>query len=328
MIEDSLIIYRLSRAPERRVWKVDVGSLPPRKAEEYLKKVADLQKNRLIYDSTTGQIRDDRKFMAMTEDFWLPRRADGVGTEVQILQGGSNLGNIEDVVYFQKLLYNSLNVPIDRLQADTPFAGNTQEISRAELKFNKFIIRLRQQFQSIFTRILKRHMVLKGLLSLEEFETIEKDIKYEFASDGHWTELMDQQILAQRVQTYMLMQQAGLIGMYFSNKHVRRHIFKQTDEDIRKMNQEIMEEANDPIYAPPDVPADDSNSGSDGIVDSNPGAPKPQHGSAAGEYYDKQHKIENAKHVIAALSSTKEKNDQQAKQYRSAVQIVARNQQK
>ena len=211
-MEDAVIIYRLSRAPERRVWYVDVGNLPKQKADQYVRKVMTDQKNKLIYNSSSGEIQDSRKFLTLTEDYWLPKRADGSGTRVDTLQGGQNLCQMDDVLYFQKLLYNSLNVPIERLQSDTsPFQlGQDTQISRAEIKFGKFCSRLQQQFSLLFREALKKQCILKGLMSLEEFQVLEKLIKYEFAKDQHFTELKDQQILMMRANAFATY---GIIGV-------------------------------------------------------------------------------------------------------------------
>jgi len=324
-IEDAIIIYRLARAPERRVWKVDCGTLPPMKARQHLQEMMNLQKNRLIYDADSGTVRDDRKFMTMMEDYWMPTWADGRGTTVDILQGGQNLGNIEDVVYFQKQLYNSLNVPIDRLQEDTPFSGNMQEISRAEIKFNKFITRLRQQFSTLFTKCLERHCVLKGLMSIEEFKMIEKDIDYEFANDDHFSNLVDQQVISSQINTYILIEQAGLVGKYYSNRWIRRNIFKQTEEDIIQMTQEIMEEMQDPLYAP--QPEEGGGGATEsGGEDGGGGAPvEASHASESGSHLEKSNKIENAKHVVNALVNVKKKSPEDEKKLKSAAQILAKN---
>lgn len=250
-IEDSLVIYRLARAPERRVWYVDVTGLPPAKADQQVRDVMINQKNKLIYDAETGAIQDSRKFLTMTEDYWLPRRADGSGTKVETLPAGQTLGQIDDIVYFQKLLYNSLNVPIERLQSDPFDIGNSAEITRAEIKFNKFIKRLQAQFSLLFRETLKKQCVLRGIMSLEEFESIERQIKYEFAQDNHFSELKDQQILQMRVQSYDGLKQTGIIGQYYSHKWVRRNIFKQTDDDILEMTMEIADEMQNPIYNQP-----------------------------------------------------------------------------
>jgi hypothetical protein len=250
-IEDSLVIYRLARAPERRVWYVDVSGLPPLKADQAVRDIMINQKNKLIYDAETGAIQDSRKFLTMTEDYWLPRRADGSGTKVETLPAGQTLGQIDDIVYFQKLLYNSLNVPIERLQSDPFDIGNSAEITRAEIKFNKFVKRLQAQFSLLFRETLKKQCVLRGIMSLEEFESIERQIRYEFAQDNHFAELKDQQILQMRAQSYDGLAQTGLIGKYYSNRWVRRNIFQQTDDDIMQMNMEIAEEMESPIYNQP-----------------------------------------------------------------------------
>jgi hypothetical protein len=320
-IEDAVIIYRLVRAPERRVWNVDVGNLPRDKAEMHLKKVADLQNNKVMYDSTTGAVKDDRRWQTLTQDIWLPKRSDGAGTTVDVLAGGQNLGNIEDIVYFQQRLFNALNVPVDRLNASSPFSGNTQEISRSEVKFDKFITRLRKRFQYLFLKCLEKHVVLKGLLSIEEFKLIEKNIEFEFARDNHFAELIDQQVLSSRVQTYQALQMTQLIGVYFSNKYIRRTIFKQTSEDITIMNREILEEQNDPLYAPPQNPDDQGGQPNENAAT----PPTTTHGSESSKFAEKQQRIENAKHIVNSLAGAKEKNPDQLKKYRSAVQVVAKN---
>ena len=260
----------------------------------------------------------------MMEDYWMPVWADGRGTSVDILQGGQNLGNIEDVVYFQKQLYNSLNVPVDRLQEDTPFSGNMQEISRAEIKFNKFITRLRQQFSTLFTKCLERHCVLKGLMSIEEFKAISKDITYEYANDDHFANLVDQQVLTSQINTYMLMEQTGVIGKYFSNRWVRRNIFKQTEEDIIQMTQEIIEELQDPLYAPQPQEGGGDTGGGGGEEDGGE-ASQTSHASESDSHAEKNVKIENAKHVVNALVNVKKKSPEDEKKLKSAAQILAKN---
>jgi hypothetical protein len=250
--------------------------------------------------------------MTMTEDFWIPKWADGRGTTVDVLQGGQNLGQMDDVVYFQKKLYNALNVPVDRLLSDSPFSDNTQEISRAEVKFNKFIVRLRQQFTLLFTKALERHIVLKGLMSIEEFKLIEKLIKYHFARDTHWDELVDQQVLTARLNTFMLLEQSQIIGKYFSHKWVRKNIFQQTDEDIVQMTQEIMEEMQDPLYNPPEP---EGGSEDDGSEDDS---------SQANNKGDPEDKVDGAKHIVQALTNVKKKSPKDEKDLRKAAQVISK----
>jgi len=260
-MEDSLIIYRLARAPERRVWYIYVGNLPRVKADQVIQNVMTMQKNRLVYDSTTGAVQDSRKFMTMLEDYWLPVQADGQGTKVDALPGGKTLGEIEDINYFQQLLFNSLNVPISRLQDDAnPFnTGQPEEINRAEVKFNKFIKRLQNQFSNLFRDVLKKNLILKGLMSLEEFDAIEKLIDYEFAIDNHFAELKDQAITKARCEAYMAMMETGIIGKYYSDTWVRRNIFQQTEEDIKKETMQIIEDLQNPLYQQP-MPGEEQQS--------------------------------------------------------------------
>ena len=335
-IEDALIIYRLARAPERRVWYVDVGSLPKPKAEQAVRDVMINQKNKLIYDSSTGAIQDSRKFLTMTEDYWLPRRSDGSGTRVEPLPGGQNLGQMDDVLYFQKLLYNSLNVPIDRLQSDSPFSiGDTQEISRAEIKFNKFVKRLQSQFSLVFREALKKHVILQGLMSLEEFEIIEKQINYDFAVDSHFAELKDQLILQRRAEAYGALQQTGIIGKYVSNKWVRRNVFQQTDDDIQTQTEEIMEEMNDPVlgqlYSQP-MPGEDTQltDANGDPVDPNAqqeeGPPEDQLSPADQEAADKDRKSQQAQTMIKAINAipVEKRTPGDSAKLRSAAQIAAK----
>jgi hypothetical protein len=321
-IEDSLIIYRLARAPERRVWYVDVGELPKAKAEQYVRDVMISQKNRLIYDADTGNVRDDRKFMTMLEDYWIPRRADGSGTKVETLQGGKTLGEIEDILYFQKQLYNCLNVPIARINPDAPFMlGRTNEVSRDEIKFDKFISRLRQQFSLLFTKALEKQIVLKGFMTIEEWQSYEKNIKYEFARDNHFAELKDQEILAARVNTAMAIQ--PFVGMYFSHHQVRREIFKQTNEDIEKITQEIAEEMSDPLYR---IAQQQQQGGGGGEEDQqqedDSGGGGEEESSKNG--HAEEEKLDKAQHIIKALSDIKGKTSKEVDQLRAAAKVVAK----
>jgi hypothetical protein len=249
-MEDALVIYRVSRAPERRVFYIDVGNLPKMKAEQYLRDIMVKFKNKVVYDSTTGEIRDDRKFMTMLEDFWLPRREGGRGTEITTLPGGQNLGQMEDVLYFQQKLYKSLNVPVTRLDPQVMYSyGRVGEITREEVTFAKFIARLRGKFATLFTKILERQLVLKQVMSIEEFEEIAANITYNFAKDNFFEEQKESEILASRLN--LLSMVTPFIGRYFSNKQVRKTILMQTDEDIQKIDEEIIEEMTDIIYNPP-----------------------------------------------------------------------------
>jgi Bacteriophage T4-like portal protein (Gp20) len=245
MIEDAIVIYRLSRAPERRIFYIDVGTLPKLKAEQYLKDIMTKYRNKLVYDANTGELRDERKHMSMLEDFWLPRREGSKGTEITTLPGGENLGHMEDVEYFQKKLYKSLNVPIGRLDAQQAGGGmvglgRVAEITRDEVKFNKFIHRLRNKFARLFDEALRQHMVLTGVCSLEEWEKFREDISYDFKSDNNFSEMRDAELTRERVT--LLAQVQPFIGVYYSNSWVKRHVLHQSDEDIKEIADEIDEE--------------------------------------------------------------------------------------
>lgn len=237
-LEDSLVIYRISRAPERRIFYIDVGNLPKIKAEQYLRDVMQRFKNKVVYNSDTGEIRDDRKFMTMLEDYWLPRREGGKGTEISTLPGGENLGQIEDVVYFQRKLYSSLNVPVSRLESETTFnLGRATEISRDEIKFAKFVARLRMKFSQLFTKLLKTQLILKGVVTLEEWPDFARSIRYDYAQDNYFSELKEMEILRERVQ--MLRDIDDYVGKYYSNEWVRRNVLFQSDEDIQDIDKQI-----------------------------------------------------------------------------------------
>jgi|TARA_A100001011_G_scaffold29967_1_gene29001 hypothetical protein len=245
MIEDSLVIYRISRAPERRIFYIDVGNLPKVKAEQYLKDVMQRYRNKLVYDAKTGEIRDDRNHMSMLEDFWLPRREGGRGTEISTLPGGQNLGEIDDIIYFQRKLYRSLNVPISRLEAEQNFSlGRTTEITRDELKFTKFVQRIRKKFTPLFNDILKSQLVLKNVINIEEWKNIKEHIQYDFMKDGHFAELKDAEIL--REQLDQLGQVEGYVGTFFSKLWVQKNILKLTDYEIEEMRKQINIEAGNP----------------------------------------------------------------------------------
>jgi len=238
MMEDSLVIYRLARAPERRIFYIDVGNLPRGKAEQYMKDIMTRYRNKLVYDASSGEIKDDRKHMSMLEDFWLPRREGGRGTEISTLPGGENLGQIDDIVYFQKRLYRSLNVPISRLESENQFSlGRSTEVSRDELKFQKFIDRLRTRFAHLFYDILKKQLILKGVIAEEDWNGIKNDIVLDFVRDNHFTELKNAELLREKLQT--LDQISNYVGEYFSKEWVQKNILQFSDEDIEKINKEM-----------------------------------------------------------------------------------------
>jgi len=254
MIEDSVVIYRISRAPERRIFYIDVGNLPKVKAEQYLKDVMNRYRNKLVYDASTGEIRDDRNHMSMLEDFWLPRREGGRGTEITTLPGGSNLGEIEDIKYFQTKLYRSLNVPISRMESESQFSlGRSTEITRDELKFTKFVQRLRKRFTPLFTDILKTNLVLKGVITLEDWDNMVQLIQYDFLQDGHFAELKRAEMMESQVNALQGVE--SYIGTFFSKQWVQRNVLNMTDMEIVDMQDQINKEAGlDPEDGGVDVP--------------------------------------------------------------------------
>jgi len=254
MIEDSLVIYRVSRAPERRIFYIDVGNLPKIKAEQYLKDVMNRYRNKLVYDASTGEIRDDRNQMSMLEDFWLPRREGGRGTEITTLAGGSNLGEIDDIQYFKKKLFQSLNVPISRLESEGSFSlGRSTEITRDELKFTKFVQRLRKKFTPIFTDILKSQLILKGIITLEDWKKLSQHIQYDFLQDGHFAELKKAELLEDRINALGSIE--SYIGTFFSKEWVQKNVLNFTDAEIEDMQVQMNTEAGlDPDEGGVDVP--------------------------------------------------------------------------
>jgi len=244
MVEDAVVIYRLSRAPERRIFYVDVGNLPKIKAEQYVNDIMNKFRNKIVYDANTGEIKDDRKHLSMMEDFWMPRREGGKGTEITTLPGGQNLGDIADIQYFQKKLYQSLNVPMTRLVPEAGFnLGRASEITRDELKFSKFIDRVRRKFSKLFLDTLRLQVVSKGIMSIEDFEEIQDDIRFDFLKDNHFAEMKDNEILMGRVQ--MLQQMEGYIGKYYSIDWVRRNVLRQTEDEMKEIDDAIANEQED-----------------------------------------------------------------------------------
>lgn len=240
MLEDATVIYRLARAPERRVFYIDVGSLPKAKAEQYLRDMMVKHKNKLVYDANTGEVRDDRKFLTMLEDYWLPRREGGKGTEITTLPGGNNLGEIEDVLYFRKKLYESLNVPISRLETDSQFnIGRASEITRDELKFGKFVNRLRNRFGELFHILLEKQLLLKGVMTKQEWKEIKGNVYYDFLQDNHFSELKNAEIMRDRIS--LLRDMDEFVGKYFSQQWIRKNVLYQTDDDIEEMNKQNAE---------------------------------------------------------------------------------------
>tara|TARA_R100000149_G_scaffold65471_1_gene40057 strand:- start:2392 stop:4101 length:1710 start_codon:yes stop_codon:yes gene_type:complete len=252
MIEDALVIYRLSRAPERRIFYIDVGNLPKVKAEQYLRDVMARYRNKLVYDASTGEIRDDKKHMSMLEDFWLPRREGGRGTEITTLPAGQNLGELKDVEYFKKKLYNSLNLPPSRLTDDNKGfnLGKTTEVLRDELKFTKFIGRLRKRFGELFHDILKTQLILKGVISPEDWDEMKEHIQYDFLFDNHFNELKEKELMTQRIQ--LATQMDVFVGKYYSIEYIRKHILEQSEKEYKEIDKQMQKEidqglAMDPI---------------------------------------------------------------------------------
>ena len=255
MIEDSLVIYRLSRAPERRIFYIDVGNLPKVKAEQYLRDVMMRYRNKLVYDANTGEIRDDKKYMAMLEDFWLPRREGGRGTEISTLPGGQNLGEITDIEYFKKKLYRSLNVPPSRMDGEGGFnLGRSSEILRDELKFTKFVARLRKRFSKMFDDMLRTQLILKNICTPEDWEIMSEHIQYDFLYDNHFTELKNSELLNERLNSVATAE--PYVGRFFSQDYVRRNILHQTDDEIIEQDKLIEKEIADGTIPDPSIPTD------------------------------------------------------------------------
>jgi hypothetical protein len=251
MIEDSLVIYRISRAPERRIFYIDVGNLPKVKAEQYLREVMARYRNKLVYDASTGEIRDDKKHMSMLEDFWLPRREGGRGTEISTLPGGQNLGELKDVEYFRSKLYKSLNLPSSRLGEDNKSfsLGRSSEILRDELKFTKFVNRLRKQFSYLFTDLLKTQLILKGVITVEDWDEMEEHIQFDFNFDNHFSELKNAELMTSRLNVAQMLD--PYLGKYYSVNWVRKQILMQSDEEIKEIDKEMAKDISTGIVPDP-----------------------------------------------------------------------------
>ena len=259
MIEDSLVIYRLARAPERRIFYIDVGNLPKLKAEQYLRSVMDKYKQKVIYNASTGEVEDQKKQMSMLEDFWLPRRDGGRGTEISTLPSGQNLGEIEDIEYFRKKLYQSLSVPISRIEGTEQTAfnlGRASEINRDEIKFAKFIAKLRHRFSHLFTDLLRIQLILKGIINEEDWFEIKDDIDYIWTIDSHFSELKNNEIIRERFEILQSMEE--YIGKFISKEWVQKNILKQTDEDIKQIQKQIDKEKEEEAPDEDDVDVEDS----------------------------------------------------------------------
>jgi hypothetical protein len=256
MIEDSLVIYRLSRAPERRIFYIDVGNLPKIKAEQYLRDVMNRYRNKLTYDASTGEVRDDKKYMSMLEDFWLPRREGGRGTEISTLPGGQNLGELSDVQYFQKKLYRSLGVPESRIAAEGGFnLGRSSEILRDELKFSKFVGRLRKRFSNMFIDMLKTQCLLKNICTPQDWKMLEEHIQFDYMYDNHFAELKEKELLEGRLGLAQLAE--PYLGKYYSVEYLRRKVLRQTDEEIIEIDEQIQDEIEKGILPDPNAPVDE-----------------------------------------------------------------------
>jgi hypothetical protein len=237
-VEDAIVVYRISRAPERRIFYIDVGNLPKQKAEQYVRELMNKYRNRMIYNQTTGEIKDDRNQMAMLEDYWLPRREGGRGTEISTLDGGQNLGELTDVEYFKKKLYYALNIPPSRLVGENGFnLGRSAEITRDEVKFYKFIERLRNKFAQAFMQLLRVQLILKGIITETDWEDISHNINFVFNKDSYFTDLKDAEILSARME--LATQMEPMIGKYYSTLYIKKNILKQTDEEIDQLNREM-----------------------------------------------------------------------------------------
>jgi hypothetical protein len=266
MMEDAVVIYRISRAPERRIFYIDVGNLPKVKAEQYLREMMVNHKNKLVYDASTGEMRDDRKFMTITDDFWLPRREGNRGTEITSLPGGQNLGEMDDVTYFQRKLYKSLNVPISRLEPETGFSlGRSSEISRDEVKFAKFIRRLRSRFSNIFDKALEKQLILKGIIKPEEWEPIKEKLRYNFQLDNHFEELKQAEIIRDRLS--VLGDINNYAGDYYSKAWIRKNVLHMSEDEIEDIRKEIDQEAKD---EPPEENQQNEPGAVPQQIDSNP----------------------------------------------------------
>lgn len=243
MMEDALVIYRMSRAPERRIFYIDVGRLPTAKAEQYIKDLMVKYRNKVVYDAQTGEIRDDRKYMSMLEDFWLPRQEGGKGTEITTLPGGENLGQIDDIIYFQKKLYQALNVPLSRLNPEQSMAmfGRQAEVSRDELKFSKFIGRLRKKFSELFNDLLKTNLILKGIITQQDWDLIANQIRYDFNQDEYYAEVKEAEVLRNRID--LLNQIQPFVGLYYSPQYVQKKVLRLSDKEIEQMEKEIQKMA-------------------------------------------------------------------------------------
>jgi hypothetical protein len=295
-VEDATVIYRVSRAPERRVFYVDVGNMPRNKADQYLKDVMTKFRNKLVYDAATGEVRDDRKHLSMLEDFWMPRRGEGKSTEITTLPAGQNLGEMEDVLYFEKKLYRALNVPVSRLESQQGFSlGRSSEITRDELKFDKFIDKLRSRFSTLFDELLERQLALKGICTPEEWNEFKQYIHYDFIKDNNFTELKEAELLQNRMQTLQLLD--PYIGRFFSEQWVKKNVLRLNEDEIETMQEEMDEEAEEMQQRQQEQMA--AQQGVDGLDDGSGDAQQQQQGNGA----DSQKKIADINNQVKQLAS-------------------------
>jgi len=331
-LEDALVVYRLARAPERRIWYIDVGNLPKMKAEQYVRDIMVKHKNRLIYDASSGEVRDDRKFMTMLEDYWLPRREGGRGTEVTTLPGGQTLGQMDDVLYFQKKFYQTLNVPVSRLSSDSLFSiGRATEITRDELKFARFVIRLRSKFSQLFIKMLEKQLVLKGVMTIEDCESIISDIKFDYSKDNYFTELKDNEIEEGRANLARNLQ--DMVGKYYSHEWIRKNVLQQSEDDIEEMDAQINAEnqTGDPRWVNPAIENNIQLQQQQNMAAQQAAAmqqPQQQEGQQPPQDEDAQ-KREAIRQAMVTVDQMKKKKGnltmQDESKYKAAVQVVAKN---
>jgi hypothetical protein len=329
-LEDALVIYRLARAPERRVWYIDVGNLPKMKAEQYIRDMMVKHKNRLIYDAESGNIRDDRKFMTMLEDYWLARREGGKGTEVTTLAGGQTLGQMDDVLYFQKKFYQTLNVPVNRLNSDALFSlGRATEVTRDELKFARFITRLRGKFAILFTKLLETQLVLKQIMTIEDFNNIAADIKYDFAKDNYFNELKDSEVITNRINNARNMQ--DMVGKYYSQEWLRKNILQQSDDDIEEQDDQIIAEteSGDPRWINPQLLQNEMMEQQMGMQPGQETEMQPlasdDEAGVSPEGDEKSKKLADAQAQYQLLSQKKNRSLSDEAKFKSVAQILAKN---
>jgi hypothetical protein len=325
-LEDALVIYRLARAPERRIWYIDVGNLPKMKAEQYVRDIMVKHKNRLIYDAASGEIRDDRKFMTMLEDYWLPRREGGRGTEVTTLPGGQTLGQMDDVLYFQKKFLQTLNVPVSRLNSDALFSiGRATEITRDELKFARFITRLRLRFSVLFSKLIEKQLILKGVMTPEDWAVLSNDIKFDFSTDNYFSELKEAEISEGRINLARNFQ--DMAGKYYSHEWIRKNVLHQSDDEIAEIDGEINAEAqtNEPRWLNPAIEQNLMQMQQMQQAQQ----PPPEENTQGGDP-ETQNKLEQVRQAQIFIDQMKKKKGNRSMQeeakYKAAVQIVAKNQ--